>query len=160
MSGTAPSFDLDAQSELGAISIKPGFTNKTTGGSGGTKFKLINEEHHVKKIEVWTDTGSNTKDGNWSDRQLIKDIELTWDDNTSSNITGNQSGDSVDFIFKVDEKVTSMTIRTGARVDKISFVTNKKEDDVYLAQGILYGFHGYYNETKNELISLGAKFKS
>lgn len=176
MSKTAPSFDLDAPSKLGATSLKAAVTTKSTGGSGGTEFTLTNQEHAVTKIQVWTDIGSNTKDGNWSDRQLVKDIELTWSNGTTSNITGNQSGNSVDFKFNDKEKVTSMTIRTGNRVDKISFDTDKKEDGEYrkfaagedhgsehtqtVGKGILYGFRGYYDTTKNELISVGAKFKN
>ena len=175
MSNTAPTFGSDDQAKLGATSLKAAVTTKSTGGSGGTSFTLTKEKHVVTKIQVWTNTGSKTSAGDWSDRQLVKDIELTWDNGDTDNITGNQSGDSVDFDFNDKEKVTSMTIRTGGRVDKISFVTDKKEDDEFrtftagqdhgsphtqsVGKGFLYGFHGTYDQAQKELISLGAKFK-
>ncbi|KAF2681847.1 hypothetical protein K458DRAFT_391362 [Lentithecium fluviatile CBS 122367] len=159
MSETAPSFDLDAQSKLGVTSLNA-VTTKSEGVSGSKEFTLTNQQLAVTKIEVWTDTGSKTKDGDFHDRQLVKDIELTWNNGVTSNITGNQSGNSKDFDFNDKEKATSMTIRTGGRVDKISFNTDKEEDGKYLGKGILYGFHGHYDQTEKELISIGAKFKN
>jgi hypothetical protein len=168
--------DFDTQPHLVEKTLKAAVSSKDTGGSGGTAFTLTKQNHAVTKIEVWTDIGSNTKDGDFTDRLLVKDIELTWDDGSTGNVTGNHDGNSVDFDFNDKEKVTSMTIRTGARVDKIAFVTDKEEDGEYrtfsagqnhgnphalsVGKGILYGFHGHYDKSQRELVSLGAKFKN
>ncbi|KAJ4305537.1 hypothetical protein N0V90_001068 [Kalmusia sp. IMI 367209] len=172
MSNTTPSLDVSATSRVGVTNIKDAISNKSEGGSGGTSFTLVKQEYAVLKIKVWTDKGS----GNYSDRQLIKDIQLTWDNGASEYITGNHSGNSANFDFNDNEKVTQMIIRAGDKVDKISFTTDKEKDGTLrsfsagdengspcpqqLGVGIFVGFHGTYDPVNKELNSLGADFSN
>jgi hypothetical protein len=178
MSYTSPLSDFKDQLDQGVTTLKADVSTKSTGGTGGTEFTLTNGKAGVKKIKVTTDTGSKTSAGDWSDRQLIKDIHLTWTDNTTENITDYKNGNWIDFDIDPDnnEKITKMTIRTGGRVDKIYLETDKEvkgeyrtfsagqengsEHEQTVGKGILYGFHGTYDKGTKELISLGTLFKS
>lgn len=146
----------------------------STSSTGGTDtgdyvkaYTLTHGEYTVKKIQVWTATGS----GRWKDRQLVKDIELTWTDGHVNHITGNQSGNSTDLTFEDAEKVKSLTLRTGDRVDKVELITDQdhelKEGEDHgsekvqrIGGGGLLGFTGNWDTVNKELISIGSKFNS
>ncbi|GAO15274.1 uncharacterized protein UV8b_04910 [Ustilaginoidea virens] len=149
-----------------ATGLKPDVNTKDAGGSGGKDFYLTNGKHVVTKVKVWTDTGS----GDWKDRDLVKDIEVTFDDGMTAHVTGNQTGNSSDLEFGEKEKVASMVFRTGARVDKVYFKTdldnelsqgteNGSPHDQNVGNGVLLGFHGRWDETNKELIALGSRFQ-
>lgn len=147
---------------------------KTTaqGGSGGTTFTSSIPEPRITKLKAWVDKGA----GEWSNRDLVKDVELTWNTGAKSSITGNHNGTAEDFQFANDEKIKRMTIFTGARVDQITFVTDKKDsngkDRTFSAggsngtahaqstgKGVFLGFQGTWSGTDKELVSLGSQFK-
>ncbi|RYP52742.1 hypothetical protein DL768_002171 [Monosporascus sp. mg162] len=154
------------KSDLGkATGLRADVETKKHGGSGGTSFTLTNGSHAVTKLKVWTDTGCGFR----SDRDLVKDIEITWDDGTKRHITGNQDGNSSDITFQDKEKVSTMTLRTGNRVDKVSLTTtnSRKFDEgqdhgtAYsqrVGNGVLLGFEGTFDAADKELISIGSKF--
>jgi len=138
-------------------------TQAEGGGASGTAF--TSQEPRLSIITVWVDKGA----GQWSNRDLVKDIELTWDTGSKSSITGNHTGKPYAFQFANDEKISRMTIFTGDRVDQITFVTTKSRDfkaggsngtahGQDIGNGILLGFHGVWSSTDKELITLGSKF--
>ena len=143
--------------------VKPIVTNPTQGGSTGDSFTLTNNDSAVKELSVWIAKGA----GGWSDRDLIKAIEVKWDNKTRSK--GNKTGTQHTIKFDDDEKVKELKLWTGNRVDKISlkaenhdhdFVhggTNGTEHKENIGNGILIGFVG--SADSNELVSLGSKFK-
>ncbi|OAP55339.1 hypothetical protein AYL99_10312 [Fonsecaea erecta] len=144
-------------------------TNSDKGGSSGTAFTLTDNKIAVKKITVWVDNGS----GGYSDRKLVKAIKLDWTDGKERE-RGNKTGTSYSFEFDDNEKVDSLDLWTGDRVDRIKLTTDggrtfdhggmdytggkggtKHSEEV--GNGILLGFDG--RADSNELISLGAVFK-
>jgi hypothetical protein len=144
-------------------------TNPPKGGSVGTDFSVSENLVAVKQVTVWVDDGS----GVYSDRKLIKAIKTEWTDGTSRS-EGNQSGVSHSFQFDDSEKVTSLSLWTGDRVDRIQMKTSGsrtfdhggkdytngrggKENSQDIGEGTLLGFNGKYDS--NELISLGTIFK-
>ncbi|KAH8690355.1 hypothetical protein GQ44DRAFT_667452 [Phaeosphaeriaceae sp. PMI808] len=143
-------------------------TKAEGGGTSGTEFTSSSPilEPRISIITVWVDKGA----GQWSDRDLVKDIELTWNTGFKSSITGNHTGKPYAFQFANDEKISRMTIYTGDRVDQITFQTTMNRE--FKAGGshgtahgqdtgksILLGFHGTWSSTDKELITLGSKFK-
>lgn len=144
-------------------------SNGKQGGAGGTDFTMTDKEVAVETITVWVDDGS----GNYKDRKLIKAIQVKWTDG-KERVHGNQSGNSHEFTFDDGEKVKSLVLYTGDRVDRIILTTDgdrvfdqggkdysngkggtKHDQDV--GNGILLGFKGDADD--NELISLGSVFK-
>ncbi|KAI1121565.1 Jacalin-like lectin domain-containing protein [Nemania abortiva] len=142
--------------------MKSFVNNQTTGGSSGTAFTLTNQSHPVTSISVWIARGKTH-----SDRDLVKAIKVTWSD--GKDLTkGNKTGNEYSFDFNDNEKVKSLAIWTGDRVDKIKLTTDgdrtfekggwggsSHSQDV--GNGVLLGFTGTANS--DELVSLGAKFK-
>lgn len=157
--------DFDSANVTG---IKAVVSTEKHGGSetdpGVTTFTLRNGLTPVEQITVWIAKGA---DG-WKDRDLVKAIKVKWTDG-EDDTKGNETGNKHTFKFQQDEKVKSMDIWTGNRVDRIKIVTDKnaspfdqggKNGTVHaqeLGNRILLGFQGSYD--KNELISLGAIFK-
>ncbi|KAL4881946.1 hypothetical protein BJY04DRAFT_51803 [Aspergillus karnatakaensis] len=147
-----------------AIGSKPTIKNKNEGGSGGTDFTLTHGNHAVTEVHVWVDKGS----ANWSDRDLVKAIQVTWSDGKVSTVKGNSDNhNEAIFSFEDAEKVKDMTLHTGDRVDKIAFNTTQDNDfaaggeygsahDQKVGNGVLLGFKGSFNS--EELISLGSIF--
>ncbi|KAL5337915.1 hypothetical protein BJX70DRAFT_368025 [Aspergillus crustosus] len=156
--------DTISQGISSVFGAQPIIKNKNTGGSGGTDFTLTHDSHPVKTLNVWVTKGS----GVWSDRDLVKAIQVTWDDGKKSAVKGNKSNaDEYVFSFGDDEKVKSMTLRTGDRVDKIKFDTTNDNEfaeggdngtayDQKIGNGVLLGFKGAANS--DELVSLGSVF--
>ncbi|KAL4867761.1 hypothetical protein BDV12DRAFT_197911 [Aspergillus spectabilis] len=146
------------------IGIQPIIKNKTTGGTGGTDFTVTHDSRAVKTLHVQIAKGS----GGWSNRDLVKAIQVTWDDGKNSAVKGNKANaDEYVFSFGDDEKVKSMTLRTRERVDKISFDTtdantfaeggdNGTAYDQKIGNGVLLGFRGVANS--DELVTLGSVF--
>lgn len=144
-------------------------TNPDNGGSGGTDFKITDSMNAVKTITVWIDNGS----GNNSDRKLVKAIKVKWSSGKERE-KGNQTGTSHSFDFDDNEKVKSLVLWTGDRVDRIVLKTDGDRTfdqggkdytkgrggtahDDGVANGILLGFNG--RSDSNELIALGSVFK-
>jgi hypothetical protein len=77
--------------------------------------------HAVETLTVWVDDRS----GNYSNRKLVKAIKVKWDDG-KERVTGNQTGISHSFKFDEEEKVTSLVLWAGDRVDRIQLKTDGK----------------------------------
>ncbi|KAK7227584.1 hypothetical protein V2G26_015587 [Clonostachys chloroleuca] len=136
--------------------------NPHNGGSTGDPFTISNAFNAAQTVTVWIAKGTR-----WSDRDQVKAIKVVYADGTE-RASGNQTGTSHSFKFDSNERVTSMGIWTGDRVDKIKWVTNHNrtfehggwggtEHYEELGNGILLGFSG--TADSHELISLGASFK-
>ncbi|CAI6091563.1 unnamed protein product [Clonostachys chloroleuca] len=146
--------------------------NPPTGGTTTAEdnsFTIRNELNAVQTITVWIADGS----GNFSNRKLVKAIKVKYSDGTE-RAHGNQTGTSHSFKFDSGEKVKSMSIWTGLRVDRIKWVTHNNrtfdhggkdytdgkggtEYPQDVGNGILLGFEG--TRDANELVSLGSSFK-
>lgn len=145
-------------------------SNPPTGGTNdptASKFTLTHGSHPVTKVTVWIGKGA----GCLSDRNLVKGIKITWDDGSHQSAKGGEIGDCLKetFPFNDEENVKDMIIRTGSRVDKLSFSTtatpsrkfeegdnNGDEHTQYVGNGVLLGFTGTYNS--QELVSIGSTF--
>lgn len=141
--------------------------NPITGGDGGNEFEFLNDDLPVRKLRVWYAAGSN----DWSDRDLVKSLQVEWENGAISSIVGQQNTDSStlkEHIFKTDEKVMEMVLYTGDRFDRLHMKTDKgkgfdaggkhgthKRQD--LGNGILLGFRGASDE--NELRRIGSIFQ-
>jgi hypothetical protein len=136
--------------------------NPPPGGSTGDPFTISNSLNAAQTVTVWIAKGTR-----WSDRDQVKAIKVVYADGTA-RVHGNQTGTSHSFKFDSDERVTSMGIWTGDRVDRIKWETNQNrtfdhggwggtEHSEELGNGILLGFSG--SADSHELISLGASFK-
>jgi len=140
-------------------------SNPNHGGSSGTDFTLTNGNFAVKTLNVWIAKGSN----GWSDRDLVKAIEIVWTENTDITVQGSKTDATQhSFTFHDGETVTSMDLWTGDRVDKISFTTSENRTftqggtggtqySQQIGIGVLFGFKGSYNS--DELVSIGSVFK-
>jgi len=144
-------------------------TNPPSGGPGGTDFSLSNDLIAIRKVTVWVHNGSGAN----SDKKLIKAIKIEWTDGTTRS-KGNESGAEHSFKFDTNERVTSLSLWTGSRVDRIQMTTSGsrtfdhggkdytngrggKKYAQQVGEGTLLGFKGTYDS--NELISLGSIFK-
>lgn len=142
--------------------VQPKVGNETQGGDGGDTFTINDTLIPVREIKVWIAKGA----GDWTDRDLVKAIEVELTDGTK-RAYGNKKGTSYSFKFDEGEKVTSLDLYTGARVDRIMLKTSSRTWDhggkggtahhQDVGNGILLGFDG--SADSNELISLGAIFK-
>ncbi|KHN96404.1 Mannose-binding lectin [Metarhizium album ARSEF 1941] len=136
------------------------------GGDGGNPYELYADDPSaiVTLLEVWCGWGS----GNCSDRWVLKGIGLTWSDGSSSNIYNHPDKDSdmyQTFMFPQDGTAT-WSLRTGYRIDQLSFLTNRgvpwvtggdggvPSDEI--ATGHLIGFEG---NAGWEIDSLSVRFK-
>jgi hypothetical protein len=143
--------------------------HSTNPPSNVTTFTLRDSLVAVQTITVWIDKGST----GYTDRDLVKAIQIDWTDGTGRS-QGNKTGNSHSFDFNDGEKVTSLSLWTGDRVDRILLKTDKPrtfdqggkdytggkggtEHPQELGTGILLGFAG--SSDSDELVSLGAIFK-
>jgi hypothetical protein len=135
--------------------------NPVHGGTGGTTFSISDDLIAVQTITVWVGPGSGTT--------LVLGIKVDWTDgkSRSKGNTSNTNGSS-SFKFDEGEKVTSMSLWTGDRVDRLLMKTDGDntfdqggtggtEQPQGIGNGILLGFQGSYDS--NELVSLGSIFK-
>ncbi|KAI1202565.1 hypothetical protein F5X97DRAFT_344746 [Nemania serpens] len=156
-----------------AATVKAEAHNEVQGGSTGTlDFKKQKDLNAVTGITAWVADGP----GNYSDRKVVRGIEITWKDGTT-RLMGLKKGDSSVHSFDSDETVKSMSLWTGDLVDRIKIETTRttweqggkeaestksgktggSEHVQKVGNGILLGFEGTSNN--DGLVSLGAIFK-
>ncbi|CAI7578509.1 unnamed protein product [Penicillium viridicatum] len=92
-------------------------TNDPVGGNGGQPFQLY-KPIPVRSINVWVDKASG---GDW---QIVKGIQIAWNDDTESDLAGTKSGVEKPFHFEKGEKVKNMEIWGYGRADSIKFSTD------------------------------------
>ena len=146
-----------------------------TGNTGDkyTDFSVSENLSAVSAITVWVDAG----DGNYSDRDLVKGIKVQWANGQVAS-KGEEAGTSHLLNIQSDEKVTSLSVWVGDRLDRIRLTTDKKKgafdcggmdythgrggkkyvtDPKNLGNGILLGFVGRLDSAR--LISLAGIFE-
>jgi hypothetical protein len=159
----------------GAGGTKAVVNNEATGGSSNNNsktFSFTDGLNPVEQLTVWVADGS----GNYHNRKLIKALKVKYRNNggTEDKI-GHETGTSYTFTFDKGDKVESLVLWTGDRVDRIVLKVANREaawehggtdtsggkggsaHSQELGNGILLGFHGKADD--NELLSLGAIFK-
>ncbi|KAK3303813.1 uncharacterized protein B0T15DRAFT_541316 [Chaetomium strumarium] len=165
----------DFKHSTGAGGAKAIVNNEPTGGSSTHNpkaFDFTDGLHPVEEITVWVADGS----GNYHNRKLIKALKVKYRNNgETTDKIGNETGTSYTFTFDKGDKVESLVLWTGDRVDRIELkVANRKDSWIHggtdtsdgkggtaheqeLGNGILLGFKGKADD--NELLSLGAIFQ-
>ncbi|KAB8221616.1 mannose-binding lectin [Aspergillus novoparasiticus] len=138
--------------------------NQPVGGTGGQPFLTYSYER-VRVIEAWQGDGS----GPASDALVIKGIRLFWDNQDQPKSAGNLNGEHKSFDFEDGEKISSMTLQSGIRLDNIQFTTNlgrkfeaggggaaHHPTNENVGNGIFLGFHGHCGQ---DIDSAGAYFQ-
>ncbi|KAK4235109.1 hypothetical protein C8A03DRAFT_37069 [Achaetomium macrosporum] len=161
---------VDDLKHKGAGGAKAIVNNEATGGSSDNTFRFTDGLNPVEEITVWVADGS----GNYNNRKLIKAIKVKWRSSGRESKIGNETGNFYSFTFHEGDKVESLDLWTGDRVDRIVLkVKNRSKwehggtdtrdgkggtaHSQELGNGILLGFYGSVNN--DELVSLGAIFK-
>ncbi|OAA72468.1 Mannose-binding lectin [Cordyceps fumosorosea ARSEF 2679] len=126
-------------------------------------FEISENLNAVNTVTVWVDNGS----GSFSNTKLIKAIKVKYGDGTERT-KGHTTGTTYSFTFDNNEKMKTMSLWAGARVDRIKWETRGgrtfdhggtggSEYTQDVGNGILLGFTGTKDD--NELVSLGSIFK-
>jgi len=86
-----------------------------SGGNGGGDFcDTPLPGAKIKEIEIWAD-------------KIIRGIQITWADNSRSEMHGNSPFESQLVRLKPDEYLVGISGRYGKYLDSITFITTKKE---------------------------------